>query len=122
MANGKARCITFEECFYGAPKGIRAKGWCLSREEWVARDPAHNYVDIFLNITIFDSERSGEATVENVCKDLSGGILIGGHICSCPEGQYSEAYYDYTQYGTYTKYKCIPVPTTLNKGEVLLSV
>lgn len=93
VVDEKAKCITFEECFYSAIKGIRARGWCLSREEWVAKDPAHNYVGINLNVTILETEVSDEITAAEICKNVNGAILLGGHVCTCPEGQYPDPYW-----------------------------
>lgn len=88
----KARCVSANECRYGAPRGIiQLDQFCVRRDAWV-NESNRNYVGLYLTALSYSTDLTGSESASIVC-NFQGTMVDGvelrkGRICACPEGKY----------------------------------
>lgn len=113
-----ARCISRNECLYGAPRGLRYRDTCVTRQQWLDKD-RKNYVAPGPTPATSKKEIPIGAKASDVCNTNyeddrpDSMVLLGGRICGCPETMYHVEYAD-DERGVQV-HKCASLPETLDR-------
>lgn len=63
----RARCVSHIECLYGTPKGLRRGDTCVTRQQWLDKDPK-NYVALGPAPATSKEEISTASKPSEVCR------------------------------------------------------